>query len=82
MTGTFKVVVSLTAIYSLRLGSLGRAIALASALESVWASGLAISEFYVKVFYVIGKALTGKLSCPVTGFVSTYISFFVYVSFS
>ena len=26
-------------------------------------------KFYVKVFYVMGKGLTGKLSCPVTGLV-------------
>ena len=26
-------------------------------------------SFYIKVFYVMGKALTGELSCPVTGLV-------------
>ena len=31
-------------------------------------------SFYVKVFYVMGKALTGELSCPVTGLVTTVIA--------
>ena len=41
----------------------GRAIVLPSALVS--ASALAkCYSFYVKVFYVMGKALSGNLSCP------------------
>ena len=46
-------------------GSPGRAIVLslasALALALVLAAALA---FYVKVFYVMGKALSGELSCP------------------
>ena len=39
--------------------------ALASALVLAVASALAKCEsFYVKVFYVMGKALSGELSCP------------------
>ena len=35
------------------------------ALAAVSASGLAKGKsFYVKVFYVMGKALSGELSCP------------------
>ena len=30
----------------------------------------------VKVFYVMGKALTGELPCPVTGLVSFIMSLF------
>ena len=35
------------------------------------------SSVYVKVLYVMGKALTGELSCPVTGLVllATYLVF-------
>ena len=52
----------------------GRAIVLPPASASVLASGLASASalaaafanclsFYVKVFYVMGKALSGELSC-------------------
>ena len=40
----------------------GRAIVLPPA--STLASALAKQSFYVKVFYVMGKALSGELSCP------------------
>ena len=30
-------------------------------------------KFYVKVFYVMGKVLSGKLSCPVTGLVASLL---------
>ena len=39
------------------------ALALVLALASAAAAALA-KCFYVKVFYVIGKALSGELSCP------------------
>ena len=40
------------------------ALVLASALAAASASALAKFEsFYVKVFYVMGKALSGELSC-------------------
>ena len=48
-------------IYSLSEQSLGRAIALPPGV------GIGISKmlkFYAKVFYVLGKALIGELSCP------------------
>ena len=37
--------------------------------ESAIALSLACLSFYIKDFYVIGKALTGKLSCLMTGLV-------------
>ena len=39
----------------------GRAIVLTPALASALAK---CSSFYAKVFYVMGKALSGELSCP------------------
>ena len=43
----------------------GVALPLASALASASVSALArCQRFYAKVFYVIGKVLIGKLSCP------------------
>ena len=42
--------------------SQGRAIVLPPA--SVLAAAASASAFYVKVFYVMGKVLSGKLSCP------------------
>ena len=43
----------------------GRAIVLPPASASVSASALAkCYSFYVEVFYVMGKALSGELSCP------------------
>ena len=43
-------------------GSPGRAIVLPSALASV--AVVVSNKFNVKVFYVMGKALSGELSCP------------------
>ena len=41
----------------------------------VSASALAkCKSFYVKIFLVIGKALTGELSCLVTDFVASLLS--------
>ena len=48
-------------IFSLPGQSLGRAIVLPPALALVAA---ACVSFYVKFFYVMGKALSGRLSCP------------------
>ena len=48
-------------LFSSPARSPGRAIVLPPALAS--ASSLA-SGFYIKVFYVMGKALSGELSCP------------------
>ena len=43
----------------------GRAIVLPLASELATVSALAkCKSFYVKVFYVMGKALSGELSCP------------------
>ena len=44
----------------------GRAIVLppASALSAAASALAKCSSFYVKVFYVVGKALSGELSCP------------------
>ena len=43
----------------------GRAVVLAPALALAAAAALAkCLSFYVKVFYVMGKALSGELSCP------------------
>ena len=37
-------------------------------------------SFYVKVFFVMGKALTGELSCPMTGLVTlNYKGIFIIV---
>ena len=43
--------------------SSGRSPGRAIVLPPASAAGAALA-FYVKVFYVIGKALSGKLSCP------------------
>ena len=49
----------------------GRAIVLPPALALVAASALA-KNFNVKVFYVMGKALLGELSCPCDSSCYTY----------
>ena len=41
----------------------GRAVVLLSAAAAALALAKC-SSFYVKVFYVMGKALSGELSCP------------------
>ena len=54
-------------IFSLPGQSPGRAIILAEALALVLALASVLAKclsFYVKVFYVTGKALSGELSCP------------------
>ena len=49
----------------------GRAIALPSRVD-VGGSGISeIFKFYIKVFYVMGKVLSGELSCMGTGLVFT-----------
>ena len=59
-------------IYKLLFSSPGRSPGRAIVLPLALASALALSSvalakclsFYVKVFYVMGKALSGELSCP------------------
>ena len=52
-------------IFSLSGQSPGRAVVLPPALASALAAALAkCLSFYVKIFYVMGKALSGELSCP------------------
>ena len=45
----------------------GRAIVLPSASALGLAALAKCSSFYVKDFYVMGKALSGELSCPCDG---------------
>ena len=69
-------------IFSSPEQSSGRAIApppasaSALVLPLVWPLAKCKS-FYVKDFYVMGKALTGELSCPVTGLV--YVPSFIQI---
>ena len=58
---------TLKSLFSSPGRSPGRAIVLPPAAASALAEASALAKcysFYVKVFYVIGKALSGKLSCP------------------
>ena len=62
---------SILDIFSLPGRSPGRAVVLPPASVLALASTLAAAaalanckSFYVKVFYVMGKALSGELSCP------------------